>query len=572
MDALGPRAGLTPTGPLAPKAPVAPAVAPEAAPAAPAAPTLAPEGDRRATGPLALEAAGSVDLEQVLARAAALAIYQEAAPTGEAWASEGSEARTVSDVMDLRDARLAGSAAAEQAQAALGKASEGLQAHWRQQGVGQAAKAEALLAQEGPKVAARFAKAIADRKDGGEGRGELAARWDRVGLPRPLPLAEGQDPSQAAWAGWGEPQLYATALRLFEQGKASGNWGPFEDYGRRVHAFFGAQAQLQAAPGAKELEGQARALQAERAPEEQAALARWPAADRAAYALLQRHLKGDPHTTLMLQAMALDGSLPGKKANRAGRSLMAELAGLAQAPLAPGVPRQELLSHLVRELALPTGIAQQGGGMTTFGTWTCTVTSGQAMMAIEQPAEYARIVAALASPKGEVRLAGGETLRRAAATEGGDRTGRTVSSRLWQGAWMDHAAQKSGATYLSHLDTNRGQQGINRGLNPSLLGQLYQAMAGRPGSLELNPRAGQPPAEGQPEGGAALLARTEAAVKSGRLVPASYLVREGVGHAVLVSAVGPTSVRYVDPMGLEKEVPRAEFERKLLSAFVPPAR
>ncbi len=120
-------------------------------------------------------------------------------------------------------------------------------------------------------------------------------------------------------------------------------------------------------------------------------------------------------------------------------TLLDNLHGLSQKPLAGefaknGVSRADLLGDVVRETENPgASIAQHDRG-------TCTVTSLQYNLARRNPAEYARLMTGLSSPKGEVEMANGDTLKRDAGSEAPDSaTKRSNSSRVFQSAMMEYA-------------------------------------------------------------------------------------------------------------------------------------
>src|SRR5688572_19260256 len=105
--------------------------------------------------------------------------------------------------------------------------------------------------------------------------------------------------------------------------------------------------------------------------------------------------------------------------------MLDSLHTIATGPVARGLESQRgyLLSSTIEGVANPERITQEARG-------TCTVTSMSQMLARNNPAEYARLIAGLSSPSGEVRLRNGDTIRRAPGTDVMDNSGRNPAERL----------------------------------------------------------------------------------------------------------------------------------------------
>lgn len=155
---------------------------------------------------------------------------------------------------------------------------------------------------------------------------------------------------------------------------------------------------------------------------EQEELEKLPAEQQQQFKKIAETTDFDPSARLALQMMLLEG--------KASPALLGTLSDLASKPLANGLEAGELVADLIQEIHVPGSISQHDKG-------TCTVTSIQVYMAQEMPEEYARVVAGLASPEGQVTLADGTTITREPGTELPDDTPRTASSRLWQTAMME---------------------------------------------------------------------------------------------------------------------------------------
>lgn len=113
----------------------------------------------------------------------------------------------------------------------------------------------------------------------------------------------------------------------------------------------------------------------------------------------------------------------------AGRTLLQELDKLGTTTLAAGVDRPALMRDLLAELADPASVNQKSKA-------TCTTASLQVKALREYPAEFVRVVTGLASTKGRVKLASGKRVARAPGTASDDKSGRTVSGRLFQSAML----------------------------------------------------------------------------------------------------------------------------------------
>jgi hypothetical protein len=98
------------------------------------------------------------------------------------------------------------------------------------------------------------------------------------------------------------------------------------------------------------------------------------------------------------------------------------------APLQAG----EVLRETLGQLADPHQIHQGNRG-------TCTVTCMEFLMARQDPAEYARLIAGLTSPEGQVRMRNGEMLARDEGPLGNDGSTRSAISRIFQSAAMEYA-------------------------------------------------------------------------------------------------------------------------------------
>jgi len=151
-----------------------------------------------------------------------------------------------------------------------------------------------------------------------------------------------------------------------------------------------------------------------------------------------------------------------------GGTMLTHLHQLATAPLASGLDRTSLLRSTIAEVENPANIEQHRQG-------TCAATSVTLRLAERSPAEYARLVAGLASPSARVTLKDGSTLARNPGSVADTRSGRTQSERMLQDAFMGFA--NGGLNYDVAGDTSRGVGG-GGGLNSAEVTRLQTSVFG----------------------------------------------------------------------------------------------
>lgn len=287
-------------------------------------------------------------------------------------------------------------------------------------------------------------------------------------------------------------------------------------------------------------------------PLEEAALLRMSPQDREAYRAVRTQLEksGDVVSLLALQRLLFTGKLPGAKDLNGGLTLLGWLGELAngRAPIADGLNRTALLTELVQELAVPSAINQGPRG-------TCGPTTALVELAMKHPAEYARLVMGLASPKGEVKTAGGETLRREPGTGPNDGTGRSSVQRLLGPALMELADERD------YVD----QTGENAGTTAQEQARLHDALFGTNWEGEAFKLVGDDAASKRKA-----IDGIRESLRGGQPVPAMIYLGEGgefVNHWVLVvgreSRNGQEYVRFVNPWGQVETMTVEEFERRL---------
>lgn len=305
---------------------------------------------------------------------------------------------------------------------------------------------------------------------------------------------------------------------------------------------------------------------------EKAALAELTPEQAAQYEAVREQLvaAGDPVAVLALQKMLFAGELPGASSlgGSPPQNLLSQLATVADpaTPLAEGIDRGQLLCDLVQEVATPSCIDQQNKS-------TCTVTAASIMLARQNPAEYVRLVAGLASPSGQVTMADGKTvLTRESGTELADDSGRTISQRLLEPALME----LGNGTYDYDNAQNGSYLGKFRayaGLNPEGLEIVLEAMFGK--SFTAEHYDYPPTAEDAQKLMDSLLEQvsiygdTMTGIQVGTDEDGNPIL-----HEVLVTGTetldGVEYVTYIDPYGREARMTVEEFTNAIVSVEARP--
>ena len=182
---------------------------------------------------------------------------------------------------------------------------------------------------------------------------------------------------------------------------------------------------------------------ANRRLEEEAAVSKLSAADKAGYSQVASLVETDAEGRLALQNLVMSGKLNGAKASD-GKSAWVQLGILATGKLGADINRLKLVAHLLEELDDPTKIYQGDHN-------TCVPAAVSIMMARRQPAELVRLIGGLAGPDGFVNLANGDTIKRAIDWRSPD-GGRTIDQALLQPALISYGVQAEGLTYDNARD------------------------------------------------------------------------------------------------------------------------
>lgn len=272
-------------------------------------------------------------------------------------------------------------------------------------------------------------------------------------------------------------------------------------------------------------------------PAEQVALSRLSPEQRKQYATVASRL--GPVDRQALLDMLQSGKLASGRDLQGGADLLGNLANLATEPMGPGIDRKAVLSQAIQGVANPSGI-KQGDAL------TCGAATTQIMLAKDNPSEYVRILAGLASKDGRVQLANGATISRQPGFDQAAIPG--AASQLMQTSFMAFAAGGYDAASDTRTDGRKGLFGSEQGfLQEAVLGKAVSTLEGN--SDEVMARIGQ-------------------AANAGKGV--SVLVEgEGGGHYVQVTGVKDGKVTYVDPKdGKAREVDAASFQKSVRAANV----
>ncbi len=174
---------------------------------------------------------------------------------------------------------------------------------------------------------------------------------------------------------------------------------------------------------------------------ERRTLAALSPADQAAYRATRSRLSAadDAVAALALQKLLFDGKFSGPL----GAQLGAVASGAA--PLSPNLDGRVFLADLVQECATPQAICQGPVG-------SCGSTSVAMDLALNDPAEYARLAIGVASPGGRVAMRGGMELERPAGTDTDDGSYRSSVQRMLGSAMYE--ISNGDARYSGPSDAN----------------------------------------------------------------------------------------------------------------------
>ena len=294
------------------------------------------------------------------------------------------------------------------------------------------------------------------------------------------------------------------------------------------------------------------------------------------YDQLSKSLEKDPMTRLSLQTLAMEGKLTGGEPSRDGGTLLGELAKMNDPanPIAGSINREQLVRSVINETAFPESIAQRDKS-------TCAPTTVQTMLAQKNPAEYARLVNGLAGTDDPSQLAPGQKPGQVIGPDGTplqrpkggarfDKSDRSPSSQLLQGAFMEKANGAMRYDAKKDVSVDRKGKADDGGLDNRQTDKLMKAIfpTARHEAKDLttikNEKAREAVAQQH-------LARIAERAQAGTPTPvgAKWDAKDKRGtahdeHAVLVTKVTGDRVHYTNPWGHEESMPRAEFARRMI--------
>lgn len=216
-----------------------------------------------------------------------------------------------------------------------------------------------------------------------------------------------------------------------------------------------------------------------------------------------------------------------------GRTLLQNLTGLSQQEMGPNLDRRTVFNELCSHLADPGRIRQNQRN-------TCAPTTIQHLQAMNDPAEYARIVAGVTSESGEVTMRNGDVLKRDRGSVAVDNSGRDNVSRLYQSALMEYANGEDEYDNRTDLHT-REDDTTHSGLYAEQSERALDALFGDKYDRMSVDRT-------TPEGRAAAEAAIRRALDAGEQVPIGMSWGNG-GHALLVVGMTDTTVILRNPWG-----------------------
>lgn len=244
-----------------------------------------------------------------------------------------------------------------------------------------------------------------------------------------------------------------------------------------------------------------------------------------------------------------------------GNSLLSSLSQLATQPLNAALTghttTEELLSNVLLDVMNPNRIEQ---GTAT----TCTVASMQFELVADEPAEYARLMAGLAGPKGVATMKGGGDLRIGPGdADERARDGRSVSQTLFQSATMEYANGRfSNYDPVLGVSVNERTGEQRLGLKPDNQQALLEKLFGVKYSIDR------------------LFSEGEAAKALAKLVgwdsrgfrnrPIVVDLDQGkFNHAVTLESVSKEKVVFRDPYGVLRSMPASTFPKVAVAIHLP---
>jgi hypothetical protein len=227
------------------------------------------------------------------------------------------------------------------------------------------------------------------------------------------------------------------------------------------------------------------------------------------------------------------------QSGKMSQAVLESLSQLQQAPLQSDlVPqRQGLLRSALQDIAFPSTINQHAKG-------TCAAAVVQIMLAAQDPARYLAIATSLASPAGkvpaELMRAKGDQMVRVKDTTLDDKSGRSVSGRLMQPAFMEYGNGKK-----AKYDNAQDLHGLRDSETTHLIEGLYGKGMGKTLLVDKTDRA----VMGQ---------QLERSLAAGHLAAVGLKWGKGY-HEILVTGIDKGQVYFVNPQGSTGSLPLKEL-------------
>ncbi len=265
---------------------------------------------------------------------------------------------------------------------------------------------------------------------------------------------------------------------------------------------------------------------------------------RAQYDAVAEAVRTDPRAALALDRLLIDDRLGATAAD--GRDLLEILSDGASAP-----DRRAWLPDLVQELQDPVTMTQ--GSMNTCGGTTVAL-----LLAMEAPAEYARLAVGLRKD-GAVETRSGDALvlddrvdavhRRLPAANRPSLGALSVIEAMMELGLpsSEYDPARDGHEHLGGLFTSPG-------LIPGELATAYRSVFDRPA---------------QATNGFASFDELIESVERGEPSPAMVAYKDGTLHWVVVTGVEDGQVRFTNPWGREETAERDAFRGRLVGTVLP---
>ena len=251
-------------------------------------------------------------------------------------------------------------------------------------------------------------------------------------------------------------------------------------------------------------------------------------------------------------------------ADSKGATLLDNLSTLATQPLSARLvgltTNSDLVRETLRDIVNPNRIDQGYAP-------TCSVASLQYELALEEPSEYARLLAEFTGPRGSAKLRGGGDARletRVADPKAAQ--GRSASEMIFQSSLMEYANGKDNYDPERGYSVNRGDRGTDAkkyaGLGPHQQKRLLSQVFGVKYSSSI--------LETEAESGRALERLRKYDPMGPEHKPVIFEINQGsFNHAVTFEQVKGGRVFFRDPYGVPRSIPEEMFVKHVVAMHYP---